>query len=62
MKMSPKDINKNIDTIWRQKEVVAFLAGCEASDVKPMEVLSSILQVEGIFNISLLLNLLISLF
>lgn len=47
MKMNPKDINKNIDTIRRQKEVVAFLAACEVFDVKPMDILHSILQVEG---------------
>lgn len=47
MKMTAKDINKNIDTIWRQKEVVIFLAGCEIFDVKPMDVLHNMLQVEG---------------
>ncbi|KAJ8925266.1 hypothetical protein NQ315_009094 [Exocentrus adspersus] len=46
MKMTSQEINKCIDTIWRQKEVVTFLAGCEVSNVKPMDVLCGILQIE----------------
>lgn len=47
MRMSPKDVNKNIDTIWKQKEVVSFLADCEVSGVQPIEVLKSIVGIEG---------------
>ncbi|XP_023016666.2 zinc finger FYVE-type containing 26 spastizin isoform X1 [Leptinotarsa decemlineata] len=39
MKISKKDVNKHINTIERQNEVVAFLAKCENAEVKPVKIL-----------------------
>ncbi|CAH1163868.1 unnamed protein product [Phaedon cochleariae] len=44
MKINSKDVNKHMNTIWRQNEVVEFLANCERQDVKPIQVLKDILK------------------
>ena len=46
MKVSPKDIDKHINTIWRQKELVSFLAECENLEMKPLEFLTRLLQLD----------------
>ncbi|KAJ8964678.1 hypothetical protein NQ314_004710 [Rhamnusium bicolor] len=46
MKINPRDIDKHINTIWRQKELVTFLAECERFELKPVQLLASLLQVE----------------
>ncbi|KAG5879116.1 hypothetical protein JTB14_031663 [Gonioctena quinquepunctata] len=42
MKISSADVNKHINTIWRQNEVVDYLAKCEETGVKPLLVLMDI--------------------
>lgn len=46
MKINSKDIDKHINTIWRQCEIVKFLAECEEFYSKPVDLLSSILITE----------------
>lgn len=48
MKINIKDINKHINTIWRQNELAEFLGKCEESEVKPMQVFIDMKPNEGI--------------
>lgn len=43
MKMDSKNVDRHINTIWRQIEVAKFLAECESSETPVLEILPEIL-------------------
>ena len=47
MKIDTKDINKHIDTVSRQVEIVNFLSRCESSGVNTRQLLTDLISFKG---------------
>lgn len=46
MKLQTREIEKHINTIWNQNEIVKFLSECETNGINAMEIYASILPTK----------------